>query len=317
MTKQLSGATQRSRSSSSSLNRQRSRRRYFPWIVYALVLPAVAYRAFWSGWPLLQTAYLSFTNTNFIYGTSEFVGFDNYVEMMGDPGFWNAMKITLVYSAVVVILTTVLGLIVAKMLVRVLPGQAIGKIALLIPYIIPTVLAAHMWRTLASNSGSPLNALLIAIGVTDSDIPWLSEAWSAQLLVVVASVWRAVPFAALLFLAALSSVPKEVHEASAVDGASAWQRFWHVERPMVMNTVLVVVIFQSIEALRAFDIVYGLTKGGPGDATDLISYRAYQHMFFYGQSGYGSAEAMVLLVVTIAVVGLLSWWLVRTQKRMT
>lgn len=309
---QLNGVIQHSRNFSKARKR---RWRSFPWIVYVLVLPAITYRVFWTGWPLVQTASLSFTNSNFIYGTSEFVGFENYVEMMKDGAFWKSLIITMAYATILVVATTGLGLVVAKLLTRVIPGQALGRVSLLIPYIIPTVLAAQIWLTLTANSGSPVNALLKATGLVESGIPWLSEAWAAQLLVVFASVWRAVPFAALLFMAALTSLPKEIHEAGAVDGAGAWRRFWSIDLPLVMNTVLVVVIFQTIEALRAFDVVYGLTKGGPGDATGLLSYRAYQDMFFYGQSGFGSAETMVLLMLTILVVGALSLWLVRTQRR--
>lgn len=292
----------------------RRRKRAFPLLVYVLVLPPVLYRLVWSAWPLLQTAYLSLTNSNFIYGTSKFIGLDNYVEMAQDEGFWYSMATTLIYAMVLVVGTIGLGLLIARMLLPALPGQSLGRVAILIPYIIPSVLAAHIWRTMAANSGSPLNSVLSTIGIIDNDIAWLANAWSARVIVIAASLWRSVPFAALLFLAALSSVPQEVHEASAIDGAGPWRQFWSIDLPIIKATILVVTTFQAIEALRTFDIVYGLTKGGPGRATELISYTAYQDMFFYGQSGYGSAEAMALIVLSAIVAGLLSIALVRTQR---
>lgn len=293
---------------------RRRRRRPFPLLVYALVGPAVAYRLFWTAWPLLQTAYLSLTNSNFLYQTQAWVGLDNYREIAADQEFIQAGATTVVYSAILVLGTLGFGLFIARLLVRTLPGQSLGRVSVLIPFIIPSVLAAHMWRTMAANSGSPLNSLLSGIGVVEGDIAWLSNAWSARLIVIVASLWRAVPFAALLFLAALSGIPRDVHEAAAIDGAGGWHQFVFIDYPIIKPTVAVVAAFQAIESLRTFDIVYGLTKGGPGQATNLISYRAYQDMFFYGKSGYGSAEAMVLLAVTAVVVGLLSWWLVRIQR---
>lgn len=298
-----------------SSSRRASGRRQFPLMVYALVLPAVLYRMFWSAWPLLQTAYLSLTDTNFIYGTSSFVGVQNFKVLFADPEFWNATAITLVFSVVLVVGTVGLGLLVARMLVKRLPGQTLGRISVLMPFIIPSILAAQMWRTLAANSGSPLNTVLANVGLLDIDYAWLSEDLGARILVVAASLWRSVPFAALLFLAALSSVPNEIHEAAAMDGAGPWKRFWNIDLPMIKVIILVVTIFETIEALRTFDLVYALTQGGPGQATQLISYRAYQDMFFYGKSGYGSAQAIILLAITIVAIALLSGWLSRTQRK--
>ncbi len=286
-------------------------------LVYLLVLPAVGYRLIWTAWPLAQTAWLSLTDSNFIYGTQAYIGFRNYRDLLADDTFRNSLYVSIGYSLVVVVGSIALGLGFAQLLAHRRPGQAIGRVAVLIPFTIPTVLAGQMWRSLATNTGSPLNDLLRRAGIIDKPVAWLSNDTSARVIVVLASLWRFTPFAAILIIAALSGMPREVHEAAAIDGAGAWQRFRHVTLPMIAPAILVVMMFQTIEALRAFDIIYALTKGGPGTATDVLSYHAYQDMFFYGKSGYGSAQAVALLLVTIVAVGLLAVWLRRRQRKLT
>lgn len=284
-------------------------------LIYLFVLPAVGYRLFWTAWPLVESVWLSLTNSNFIYGTNSYVGFQNYRELFADDTFWNSMYISVTYSVIIVVGTVVLGLGISQLLSRKRKGRAIGRVAILIPFTIPTVLAGQMWRALATNSGSPLNDLLKRAGLIDRPIAWLSNERSAQLIVILASLWRFTPFAAILFVAALTGVPEEIQEAARIDGAGSWKRFRYVTLPMIAPAILVVMMFQAIEALRAFDIIYALTKGGPGTATDVMSYHAYQDMFFYGKSGYGSAQAVILLVLTIAVVGVLAFLLHRRQHR--
>ena len=276
----------------------------------------MAYRLFWTAWPLLDTVRLSFTNSNFIYNTSANVGLANFRDLLGDRDFRRSVMISLGYATIVVIGSVVLGLAIAQLLARKIPGQAWGRVAILLPFTIPSVLAGQMWRSLATNTGSPLNDILLRLGVIDERIAWLSEAWSARLVVILATLWRYTPFAAILFVAALAAITDDLYEAAEIDGASAWRRFVHITLPLISPTVLVVMMFQAIEGLRAFDIVYSMTKGGPGTATDVMSYHAYQDMFFYGKSGYGSAQSVVLLALTIIAVGLLAVWFNRRKRRL-
>jgi multiple sugar transport system permease protein len=285
------------------------------WFVYALVLPAVLYRLFWTLWPLLQTTYLSFTNANFIYGTSKFIGIQNYVDLLSDDQFLNSISFTLIYSASVVVGTLVLGMAVALILNRIVVGKSVGRTVLLIPWVIPFVLAGIVWRIMGSNVGSPINDVLLRLGLIDQGVAWLAESIPAQIIVIVASIWKYTPFAALLLLAGLGTVPQDLIEAAKLDGANAWQRFRHVTLPLITPVVLIVLIFQTMDVLRAFDIIYGLTKGGPGDSTQVLSYYAYQSMFFYGKSGYGSAQAIVMLVLTIAISGTLAALLYRRTSK--
>jgi multiple sugar transport system permease protein len=284
-------------------------RRY--WFVFALVLPAVLYRLFWTAWPLVQTTYLSLTDANFLYGTNEFVGLQNYLDLMADTQFWGAVGFTLFYSAVVVVGTLILGMAVALLLNKIVFGRGIGRTVLLVPWVIPFVLAGIMWRIMASDVGSPINDILLRLGLINQDIAWLAEPGSAVFMVLLASIWKYTPFAALLLLAGLGTVPRELYEAASIDGAGPVQRFRRITIPLIMPVILIVLIFQTMDALRVFDIIYGLTKGGPADATQPLSYFAYQTMFFYGKTGYGSTQAMVMLLLTIAVSGTLAIFLYR------
>lgn len=281
-----------------------------------LVLPAVSYRLFWTAWPLVDTIRLSLTNSNFIYGTESFIGLDNFRELFSDQDFRNSVYISASYAMVIVVGTVVLGLVVAQILSRKIRGRTLGRISILLPFTIPTVLAGQMWRSMATGTGSPMNDVLLRLGIIDDQVAWLSNAWSARLIVVLATLWRMTPFAAILFVAALASVPSELHEAAQIDGAGSWRRFRYITLPIISPTIIVVMMFQAIESLRAFDIIYALTKGGPGTATDVVSYHAFQDMFFYGKSGYGSAQSVVLLAVTLVTVGALALWLNRRQRRL-
>jgi multiple sugar transport system permease protein len=231
------------------------------WFVYALVLPAVLYRLFWTLWPLLQTTYLSFTNANFIYGTSQFIGIQNYVDLLSDDQFLNSISFTLIYSASVVVGTLVLGMAVALLLNRIVVGKSLGRTVLLIPWVIPFVLAGIVWRIMGSNVGSPINDVLMRLGVIDQGVAWLAESIPAQIIVIVASIWKYTPFAALLLLAGLGTVPQDLIEAAQLDGANAWQRFRHVTLPLITPVILYDIIIGLSFGLQVFTSAYILTGG--------------------------------------------------------
>jgi len=284
-------------------------RRY--WFVYALVLPAVAYRLFWSAWPLAQTLYLSLTDTNLAFRTSAFSGLENYATLMGDAQFWNSVTLTLGYTAGTVSGELVLGMMLALLLNEKLIGRQLGRTTLLVPWAISAVLAGIIWKILFWDVGGPINDLLLRLGAIDQRLAWLAEPRLAWTAVLVASVWKYTPFAALMLLAGLQTISQELFEAARVDGAGALARFRYITLPLIMPVVLVVLIFRVMDALRAFDFIYGLTQGGPGSATQVLSYYAYQNMFFFAKGGYGATLAVAMLVVTILTSGTLAVFLYR------
>lgn len=284
-------------------------RRY--WFVYALVMPAVVYRLFWTAWPLVQTFYLSLTDTELVFQTSAFIGLENYVTLMNDAQFWNSFNYTIVYTIGTVTGELVLGLLCALLLNQQLIGRQIARAVLLVPWAISAVLSGIIWKIIFWDVGGPANDILMRLNIVDSGLAWLAQAELARMAVLIVSIWKFTPFAALMLLAALQTIPNDLYEAAKVDGAGTWDVFRSITLPMLMPVILVVLIFRIMEALRAFDQIYGLTQGGPGTATQVLSYYAYENMFYFTKLGYGAAVAVVLLLLTVLTSGSLGVLLLR------
>lgn len=279
--------------------------------VYALVLPAVLYRLFWTAWPLIQTAYLSFTDTNLVFRTSAFTGLDNYALLVNDGQFWNSVSLTLLYTVGTVAGELVLGLLLALLLNERLPGRRLGRTTLLVPWAISAVLAGIIWKILFWDVGGPINDVLLRLGLIHQRLSWLAEPQLAWVAVLASSIWKNTPFAALLLLAGLQTISPELYEAARVDGAGALARFRYVTLPLLLPVTLVVLIFRTMEALRAFDLIYGLTQGGPGTATQILSYYAFQNMFLFAKGGYGATLSVAMLLLTVLTSGTLAVFLYR------
>lgn len=288
-------------------------RRY--WFVYSLVLPALLYRLIWTAWPLAQTIYLSFTDTNLVFRTSSFIGLQNYVALLGDDQFWNSFVLTILYTAGTVTGELALGLLLALLLNEKLFGRRLARTVLLLPWAISAVLTGIVWKIIFWDVGGPVNDLLLRLGLVHTGLPWLSQAHYAQLAVLISSVWKFTPFAALMLLAGLQTIPRELYEAAQVDGAGPWSTFRYITLPLVVPIVMVVLIFRIMEALRTFDQVYGLTQGGPGTSTQVLSFYAFQNMFYFTKGGYGATIAVVMLLLTIATSGILAILLYRRPSQ--
>jgi multiple sugar transport system permease protein len=284
-------------------------RRY--WFVYALVLPAVLYRLLWTAWPLAQTIYLSFTDTNLVFRTSAFIGLQNYADLVSDDQFWNSLTLTVLYTVGTVGGELVFGMLLALLLNEKVFGRRVARTVLLLPWAISAVLTGIIWKIIFWDAGGPANDLLLKLGLIETGLPWLSQAQYAQAAVLISSIWKFTPFAALMLLAGLQTIPRELYEAAQVDGAGPWSTFRYITLPLVVPVVMVVLIFRIMEALRTFDQVYGLTQGGPGTATQVLSYLAFQNMFYFTKGGYGATIAVVMLLLTIVTSGVLAILLYR------
>jgi ABC-type sugar transport system permease subunit len=156
-----------------------------------------------------------------------------------------------------------------------------------------------MWRWIYNADYGALNALLMQLGLIDKYIPWLIYPKTAMNLVILADIWHSVPFIALILQAALATLPVEIEEAAAVDGANAWQRFWHVRLPLLRSAILVALVIRTVEAFRVFDIIYVITAGGPAFGTVTISYLTYLETFSFGHIGRGSALSFLISLITL------------------
>ena len=275
---------------------ERQRRRA-AWLFMAPMLGALALVA---GWPLVRTISLAFTDAT-LGGEvpARFVGLANFAALAHDPDWWRAVANTLAFAAISVTLETVLGVIVALVIDARLPGRALVRAVVLVPWAIPTVVSAQLWAWMYNDLSGVVNAVLLALGVIDAPRAWTAEPGLALAAVIAVDVWKTTPFVALLALAALQLVPRELHEAARLDGASAARIFWSVTLPIVRPALGVAIVFRTLDALRVFDLPYVLT--GSGRATATMAVFARQQLVDFQDAGYGSAAAAFLFAVVLAL----------------
>jgi len=231
---------------------------------------------------------------------SGFAGFDNYAKMGGDPRFWNSLWLTVVYTATTVVLQVAIGLSLALMVLRIPRGQALLRIAAILPIVLAPVVVGLFWRTLVLSPDVGLvDVVTRALGLGSHN--WLGDPRLALISVIAIHTWQWTPFAFLVLLASLSSLPPDVFEAARIDRASAWQRFRHITLPLIRPAIVIVVIMRTMIALSAFAAIFAATGGGPGTSTEILNLYAYRTSFSDLNLGYGSALAVVLLAITLAV----------------
>jgi ABC-type sugar transport system permease subunit len=226
------------------------------------------------------------------------VGLANYVEIAADGRFWGAMLHTAFFTAASVALELGLGLFLALALNRAFRGRGLVRAAVLVPWSIPTVVAALLWRFLFDAQAGIANAVLVGLGLLDEPVVWLVRAATAWVPVILADVWKTTPFVTLLLLAGLQNIDPALSEAAAVDGAGAWRQLWHVTLPLLRPALAVALVFRSLDAFRVFDLIYVLTTGGPGTSTEPIALYAFNALFSNLRFGYGAALSVIVFLVT-------------------
>lgn len=289
--------------SRSRLMRQRVRSAWLFLAPMLLVLAAVA------GWPLLRTFYYSFTDASLAdLDARQWIGFDNYFSvlsmpsgrvlydgLLADPVWWRAVWNTLLFAVVSVGCETVLGMIVALVLNADFRGRGIVRAAILIPWAIPTIVSAKMWQWMLNDQFGIINAVLLNLGLIDAKIAWTASTDTAMIAVLIVDIWKTTPFMALLFLAALQMLPRDVIEVARLDGANPWQIFWKVTLPLIRPAVMVAVIFRALDALRIFDLIYVLTPNNVH--TKSMSVFVRENLFEFDKFAYGSAASTLLFLI--------------------
>ncbi len=269
---------------------------------WLLILPSLAVILGITLWPVISTFILSFYNApTGIHQARTFIGFGNYLEMLRDPTFWQTIWRTVYFTGVSVGLELALGLGIAQLIHSKPWGWQFLRLSLIIPWAVPTIVNGAMWRWIYNGDFGALNGLLMALGLIKHYVPWLSQARMAMNLVIVADVWHTMPFVALVLQAALATLPADLEEAAAVDGANAWQRFWRIRVPLLRPAILVALIARTVDAFRVFDIVYIITAGGPAYQTLTITYLTYLNTFSFGKQGVGAALSFLISIVTISL----------------
>lgn len=271
------------------------------------VWPAVGLLGLVTVFPVLHVFYLSLQRRLPIFQISRFVGAENYLFLLEDDRFWNALRNTAYFTAVSVAGELFLGLGLALLLNRSFRLKGPVRAAVLLPWAIPTVVSARMWEWMYHTDLGLFNALLGA------KINWLGSPFWALHAAILMDLWKTAPFAAILLFAGLKMIPPELLQAARVDGAGEWAVFRRITLPLLRPAILVVLLFRALDAFRVFDALYVLTGGGPANATETLSIYAYKVLFQTLQFGYGSALAAIVFLGT-GMMALVFVWALRRAR---
>lgn len=234
------------------------------------------------------------------YEARSFVGLQNYTTLARNADFWRALAFTLGFTVVAVACEGILGLGFAVLLHQRFPGRNILRALVLLPWVIPTIVSAKIWKLVFEYDDGLLNSLLAATGLVTHKIHWLGTAGGAFRALLVAEVWKTTPFVIVVLLAGLQAIPGEIDRQARVDGARMFRRFFRITLPLLRPVLVVAVVFRTIDSLRIFDLVYVLTGGGPGSRTETLSLLGYEY-FTNDRFGLGSAIAVVAFVIAFGV----------------
>jgi ABC-type sugar transport system permease subunit len=270
---------------------------------WALVLPAVLTILLVALFPLAWTVWesLHLHDLRMPWLGKPFVGIDNYTEALSDPRFWSALGHTAFFAVTSVGLELIIGLWLALALNRTFRGRGLVRAAVLVPWAIPTVVSALLWRFMFEGRTGIVNSMLVGLGALSEPIVWFIQPAAAWVPVVLADVWKTTPFVALLLLAGLQNIDASLYEAARIDGASAWRQFRHVTLPLLKPAILVALIFRTLDAFRVFDLIYALTGGGPGTSTEPIALYTFNALLQNLQFGYGSALSVIVFLITFCL----------------
>ncbi len=267
-----------------------------------LVAPAMAVIALVAFYPLGHALWLSLWKINLRFANTPwvFVGLGNYVDAITDDARWlNALRVTLTITFTSLVAEFVLGMIFALFMNQSFKGRALVRASVLIPWSLTTVVSARMWQVIYHASYGVFNRILVDIGLIDAYKPWIISPVFTIWAMIGADVWKTTPFVALLLTAGMQLIPGELYEAAAIDGATAWDRFWRITFPLLRPTMLVALLFRMIDVFRMLDLPFVLTGGGPGQATETLSLYTYRVIFTDLKFGGGSALAVLTFLMIL------------------
>ena len=279
-----------------------------------LISPAAAFVFCIALYPIARVLWLSFFAQNL--GTSlapKFVGIDNYIRLANDGHFFATMRTTLFFTFVSVAIELVLGLAFALLLNHEFRGRAVARAAMLVPWALPTAVLAWAWSWIFNDQFGVMNDLLRRIGLLVRPIAWLGSGSTALFAVIFADVWKTAPFVMIILLAGLQNIPGELHEAATIDGASAWKRFRFITLPLLLPSIMVALLFRAIQSFGIFDLIFVMTGGGPGGATETLAIYTYNTYLRYLDFGYGSAMIVASFILMAVFTAVVYWPLSHTR----
>jgi multiple sugar transport system permease protein len=291
------------------LARLLEREAVFSWIMLG---PAVLFLLAFVAYPFLYGLYLSLQQRS-VGQDGVFVGLQNFVVNANDPVFWQVARNTFVLTAVATVLKMVGGMALALVMNHQFPFKNAVRAALLLPWIVPTVLSTIAWMWIFDPTFSVINWVLVNSGLMATGPSWIGDGFWAMTAVIIANTWRGLPFYAITLLAALQTISQELYEAAAIDGAGTTQRFLNVTMPLLLPVLLIVTMFSVIYTFSEFQLVYMLTGGGPANATNIFATYAFNIAMGAGQLGQGASIALSMFPPLLLVIAALTLYLRREQ----
>jgi multiple sugar transport system permease protein len=281
---------------------------------YALLFPAAALITILVGYPFIRALWLSFHRKLLGRVNAPWIGLENYQDLLQDRIFWLAVKNTFVFTAGSVALKLIIGLTIALILNEALPLRNLWRSIILLPYAMPTLVSVLVWKWMFSDIGGVLDYLLNQTNIKNGPMLWLSDPGKALGSVIAVNVWRGFPFFVITLLAGLQGVPQDQYDAAKVDGAGVFARFWYVTLPSLMPVVAVVTLFSTILTFNDFAIIWVLTRGGPGGATDVLSTLTYKVAIGGYELGKGVAVSVLMLPILVVLIILLGRFVNRREE---
>lgn len=269
---------------------------------YGFIAPAALYLALFFGYPIVKNFTMSFqeyTSATFFTGEAPFSGLSNYLAVLADPVFTKALVNTGIFTVVSIGGQFVLGMALALFFRRSFPLSGFLRSMLLLPWLLPMIVSAAVWRWILEQDSGILNEALSAIGLISAPIPWLTSSDTALIAVVMVNVWLGIPFNVVLLYSGLQSIPEELYEAGEIDGATGWSAFVNITLPLLRPVVSVVLLLGVIYTIKVIDLILGLTGGGPANATQTIATRSYEMSFVEFDFGQGAALGNILIAIAL------------------
>ena len=275
---------------------------------YLFVAPAGTLVALLALIPLIAVVWMSFRRVMPVFGIDRWASLANFVHLLSDSRFWSSLGTTLYFAVVAVTVEIALGLAIALLLHRSFSGRGLARTAVLIPWALPTVVAARMWEWIYNPDFGIMNYLLQKLSLLTGPVSWLGDPFWAIHAAILADVWKTTPFAALILLAGLAAIPPDLARAARVDGGRSFRVFFEITLPLLRPALVVTALFRFLDSFRIFDAIYVLTGGGPANTTETLAVYIYKVIFQTLRFGYGSAIAVAMFLLagtaSVLIVGL-------------
>ena len=272
-------------------------------LAFSLILPSLILVFITYLYPAIFTFIISFAEYDIVrLKIKKFIQFKNFEFLINNSLFTSAVLRTIYFGLLICLFTSIFSFLIALLLNEKFIGKAFLRVMIVLPWAVPSVVSGVLWGQMFHADTGFLNALFYQLGLISTYKIWLADPLIALHIIAIAEIWKAIPFMTLFFLSGLQSLPSEAFEAAAVDGANVFQRFFYILFPLMLPIVIPLFLIQFVLAMKSFDTIFVLTRGGPGGGTTTLNYFIYQEAFETFNLGRASAAAYVLLIITLAVV---------------